>query len=96
MTESLISLDSLDISTVIGRRFILNRVEDESGVSGTGVVAVGIQFPGGQCVMFWLTDHNSIGIYPNIVELEAIHGHNGKTKVLWWDRPYSAEEGVSI
>lgn len=64
------------------KMFVLNRIEDESGVSGTGVVAVGFIFPNGQCVLSWLTDKTSIAIYPDIETVKAIHGHNGKTQVI--------------
>lgn len=65
------------------RKFYLSRVEDKSGVSGVGIVAEGVQFENGKCVLSWLTAHTSIAIYDNIEELEAIHGHNGKTVVVW-------------
>lgn len=61
--------------------FYLNRIEDESGVSGVGIVAEGIQFSNGKCVLSWLTEHSSIAIYDNIDDLKAIHGHNGKTVI---------------
>lgn len=67
------------------RRFLLYRIEDESGVSGTGLVAEGVQFTGGKCVLFWVTTYKSIGVYDNLEQLEKIHGHNGKTKVVWVD-----------
>lgn len=63
--------------------FILNRVEDESGVSGTGVVAEGVQFANGKCALSWLTEHSSVAVYDDISTLEAIHGHDGKTIVRW-------------
>lgn len=65
------------------RRFKLHRIEDESGVSGTGEVAEGVEFAHGEVVMSWLTNHRSIGVYPHIKELIAIHGHGGKTRVVW-------------
>jgi len=68
------------------RHFYLQRNEDASGVSGTGVVAVGVVFKKtGQAVMSWLTDFNSLGIYPSVNELESIHSHEGKTVVKWGD-----------
>ena len=70
------------------KRFYLNRVEDESGVSGTGIVAVGVQFPSGRCIIEWvskLTDANSLGIYDNLDDVEAVHGHSGKTQVQCYD-----------
>lgn len=67
------------------RRFVLNRIEDESGVSGTGIVAEGIQFSDGRCVIRWLTNVQSLAIYQNVSEVEAVHGHQGKTVILWQD-----------
>ena len=67
------------------RRFVLNRIEDESGVSGTGIVAEGVQFSTGKCVMGWLTSVSSIAVYDSIEELEFIHGHAGMTLIAWMD-----------
>lgn len=67
------------------RRFVLNRVEDFSGVSGTGIVAEGVELSNGQCVLRWRTKHSSLCIYNSILELELIHGHEGRTKVVWID-----------
>lgn len=63
--------------------FVLNRTEDASGVSGVGVVAEGVQFSGGKCVLSWLTEHTSVAVYDSIEELELIHGHDGMTRVEW-------------
>lgn len=70
------------------RNFVLVREEDETGISGTGTVAEGVQFANGKCVMNWLSEHTSVAIYDDIATLEAIHGHNGKTKVVWIDIDY--------
>ena len=64
------------------QEFYLLREEDESGVSGTGIVARGIVFETGQCVLYWRTFYSSIGIYQSLEELEGIHGHGGKTKLV--------------
>ena len=64
-------------------RFHLHRQEDESGVSGTGVVAEGVRFSDGRCVLRWLTRVSSIAIYNSIEDVEAIHGHGGKTIIQW-------------
>jgi hypothetical protein len=63
--------------------FILVRDEDESGVSGTGVVADGVEFGSGKCALGWRTAVSSVAVYNNIEELEAIHGHDGKTRIVW-------------
>jgi len=65
------------------RTFKLVRTEDESGISGTGVVAEGVQFSNGWCAMSWLTAMHSVAIYPNVQQLQAIHGHNGRTVVMF-------------
>ncbi len=64
------------------RLFQLVRTEDVSGVSGTGVVAEGVQFPDDTVVLWW-HNYNSLGIFRSIELLTKIHGHDGRTKVAW-------------
>lgn len=74
--------------TVMGgrmKRFRLNRLADESGISGTGVVAEGIQFSNGQVVLHWLSMFEAINVYANMTVVEKLHGHGGKTVVEWVD-----------
>jgi len=61
--------------------FWLERIEDESGVSGTGRVAEGYEFQDGVVVMRWLTKHKSTCIYDSIEDVNIIHGHSGKTVI---------------
>ncbi len=65
------------------RRFHLNRLEDETGISGTGRVARGIEFDDGSVIMAWNTETTSVALYRSIVDVVAIHGHNGRTIVEW-------------
>ena len=67
------------------RRFRLYRTEDESGVSGVGYVAEGIQFSSGKSVINWTTTVSSVAMYDSLEELESIHGHDGKTEIRWMD-----------
>lgn len=67
------------------RRFVLYRREDESGVSGVGVVAEGVQFSNGKCVLAWTTERPSIAIYESVEDVEQIHGHDGGTLIRWID-----------
>lgn len=67
------------------RTFLLERTEDESGVSGTGEVAEGVQFSDGHCVMRWLTMISSTAIYDSVENLVSIHGHQGRTVVVFTD-----------
>ena len=63
------------------RLFYLRRDEDLSGVSGTGIVAEGVQFTDGTCAMRWLTTTASTAVYGSIKDLIWIHGHSGATHV---------------
>ena len=65
------------------RFFWLERAQDVSGTSGVGIVAEGVVFSGGWCALHWLTKHTSVAYYQSIADLEAIHGHNGATRVIW-------------
>lgn len=78
------------------RRFKVVRDQDITGISGTGVVAEGVEFSDGSVVMRWLDiDHNSanykrgvrptIVIHESITSVEALHGHNGATHVEFVD-----------
>jgi hypothetical protein len=67
------------------RRFELHRDVDESGVSGTGKVAEGVEFGRGLAVLHWLTATWSAAFYPSMENVEKIHGHDGKTRVVWID-----------
>ena len=67
------------------RRFELHRDQDITGVSGTGVVAEGVLFSTGWVALTWLTVVNSLVFYPAIENVEKIHGHDGKTRIVWLD-----------
>jgi len=65
------------------RTFELVRHEDETGVSGTGKVAEGIEFSNGKCAMSWITSFASVAVYDSIQLVKQIHGHDGKTEIRW-------------
>ena len=67
------------------RRFRLVRKEDVSGVSGTGVIAEGVEWTNGMVTVSWLGTYASIETVLNIHTIEAIHGHHGRTTVEWVD-----------
>lgn len=68
----------------MSRRFHLERDVDVSGISGTGIVAEGIEFTDGTTVIRWVTgDHRSTVVWPSIAAVEAIHGHGGATRIVW-------------
>lgn len=78
------------------RRFKLVRHEDNTGVSGEGVVVHGVEFHDGAVVMMWHNEDNdrlaeipnglAIKPAPNGIEaVKEVHGHDGKTKLVWID-----------
>lgn len=68
------------------RRFQLERDVDVSGISGTGVVAEGVEFSDGTVVIRWTVgEHRSTVVWPDIAGPEAIHGHGGATRIVWAD-----------
>lgn len=69
------------------RRFGLIRDEDPTGVSGEGMIAFGVEFPDGTVCLRWQTDWpTSVVFHDNGIEsVEAVHGHEGRTRIEWWD-----------
>jgi hypothetical protein len=65
------------------RTFVLHRDEDPTGISGTGVIAEGIEFSDGTTVLRWHGDCRSTAVWPSIKDVEIIHGHGGKTRIIW-------------
>ena len=84
------ALDGIDLTDLDNfasgfphRLFELHRDHDVSGVSGTGVVAEGVEFSDGTCVVRWRSGVGSTGVWHSIKDVEAIHGHGGATRVVW-------------
>jgi hypothetical protein len=69
------------------KRFLLVREVDDSGVSGVGVVAEGVEFTDGKCAVRWVAGkHRSTVIWDGgIDDVLFIHGHGGHTRVEWAD-----------
>lgn len=67
------------------RLFRLERDADITGVSGTGVVAEGVEFSDGTVALRWC------GAWPTSVvfhdrgmqAVESVHGHGGATRIVW-------------
>ena len=68
------------------RRFALVRPDtDVSGVSGTGVVALGVVTHTG-CVFAQWTEPGEIVVQPRgLAAFLSVHGHDGATVVRWID-----------
>ena len=69
------------------RMFTLVRDIDVTGVSGTGVVAEGVEFGTGLVALTWLSEWPTSVVFHDrgIESVEAIHGHGGATKIVWAD-----------
>lgn len=67
------------------RRFVLERADDFTGTSGTGTVAEGVEFSNGQVALHWLSQLETVAIYASILVVDKLHGHDGRTKIVWVD-----------
>lgn len=67
------------------RPFVLQRITDVSGVSGTGIVAHGVEFPDGCVALRWVGGNpTSVVFHDNgMASVEVIHGHGGNTQIVW-------------
>jgi len=65
------------------RRFILLRVEDVSGSSGTGKVAEGVFREGIGVILFF---KDSFKWFPSVEKMMEIHSHEGRTRFHWQDK----------
>lgn len=70
------------------RTFRIVRDVDVSGISGTGVVAEGVEFTDGTVVVRWLPVTNgsvevqpTTVVHPDIWNVTALHGHGGSSRV---------------
>lgn len=64
---------------------MLRRTEDVSGLSGTGMVAEGVEFTDLRVALRWRTALSSTVLYDNVEDVIAIHGHEGRTELIWLD-----------
>lgn len=73
------------------RLFLLQRDEDVTGISGTGVVAEGVEFSDGVVALRWLVpagnpgsgNPTSVVFHDNgMASVEKIHGHGGSTRIV--------------
>ncbi len=72
------------------KTFTLERDEDETGISGTGTVAEGIEFTDGTVALKWVVgEHRSVVYWPGGMNaVDAIHGHNGKTRIVYLEETH--------
>ncbi len=63
--------------------FALVRDTDVSGVSGCGLVAEGVMFEDGSCVLRWRGPHKSTAVWASMESMLAVHGHAGATRLVF-------------
>lgn len=67
-------------------RFHLQRDTDVTGVSGTGIVALGVLWPDGTASVRWTGERPSIVFWDGgMADAEHVHGHGGATRIVWDD-----------
>tara|TARA_A100001391_G_C5047614_1_gene272535 strand:- start:397 stop:804 length:408 start_codon:yes stop_codon:yes gene_type:complete len=71
------------------RTFTVCRINDESGVSGTGIVIEGITLATGQCVVHWLypAPRGSIAMFDSISDFATVHikPHPGNETIITYE-----------
>lgn len=68
------------------RTFTVERGNDESGISGTGVVMEGVEFSDGRVVILWLTTPASMVEWDSFDDFKkiCIDGHPSNNTIVRW------------
>lgn len=66
--------------------FEMERLHDESGVSGTGIVLDGVRFPSGKVVVCWRGSTPSVAVYESWDDFYKIHilSHPSNGTIIHW------------
>lgn len=71
--------------------FLLVRHRDMTGVSGTGIVAEGVEWSDSSASLRWRGDHPTTTFFQTgLGGVRTIHGHQGNTDVIYLDCPSDA------
>jgi hypothetical protein len=73
------------------RTFQVVRDEDVSGVSGEGHIAEGVLFSSGKVFVNWISMHKIVEMADSVAEWQAVHGHEGRTRIVWDDEAGEVE-----
>lgn len=68
------------------RAFVLRRLVDNSGISGTGDVAEGVEFGDGTVALRWTSSATPTSVVfhdQGVESVRRVHGHGGDTIIVW-------------
>lgn len=77
------------------RLFQLVRDRDDTGVSGTGVVADGVLWPDGTVTVRWRGERRSTVNWDRMDDAVQVHGHDGRTRIVWVSAPPRDTRGTA-
>ncbi|MFM9637632.1 hypothetical protein [Streptomyces turgidiscabies] len=78
------------------RLFVMRRHVDVSGVSGTGVIVDGVEWPDGTASLRWRGPHPKIDFADRgVPTVLHVHGHSGATEVEFLDQDVTAEAATT-
>lgn len=77
--------EASEVVSGLPRPFRLLRLRDHSGVSGTGIVAEGVQFSTGRVALHWVSNEPSTTAWDSVEAMLRVHGHGGDTVLRWLD-----------
>lgn len=69
------------------KRFYVNRIKDETGISRTGRILEGVLTQSGKVIVEWRPPMSTIGVYNTLEEFMTIHidCHPSCSEVVWID-----------
>lgn len=83
--QQAVNIDMINRTREAMRRFVLQRDRDDTGISGTGIVAEGVVLSDGRVVVRWVGSHSSIVMWDSVQTMIDVHGHHGHTRLRWLD-----------
>jgi len=79
------------------RIFHIQRHVDPSGVSGTGVVAWGVEWPDRRVAVRWSDpSHSSTATWDCIEHVESVHGHSGLSEIVWAEDQAATDMATAV
>lgn len=63
--------------------FVIKRIEDNTGLSGTGIVADGVEFDDGQVVLKWRGEISTIVIHKNLENVKKLSCSHSKSEIVF-------------